>query len=662
MRKLYSLVLIAAGLLIGTNTWAANVAQIGTQTYTTLADAFNAVGPGETATIELLDDCNISAAIEIGKATTDEAGRTITLDFKGHKVTSTKATMINLYRGALYLTTSVPGEEVGLYNTNNSKHRTVQVFGSILKNCNPRTAAIADLYSYLYIGAGVNIVSDGEKNANGGIAVTFYPASGQVWNGINDKGCRIYKTVTPDPRGVANGVRIDVYGKIKGSLYAMQSNGELAAPDDVYNYGPAGADASQYFQANKETFYGTTNVEINPGDTAYAPYIYIAENAELSNISGKGEALTAGQVALYTSGYARWHVEGNCNGTTGLYMKSGQVDLNGATITSTATVATEITNQTIGVNGGGNAIVVESNDHYSGHIGLTIEENTNVNTNAENGTALFETIATGSNTEVEHITIEGGTLSGGNGGNAIVISDQTAEEGNVTVYGGTDIEGSVTVGEETTAEAIAAIFADGVYPTVDPVTGDVTINPGYSVKLNAYGYATFSATKAVKLPAGLTAYGATSMGTEYLNMTSLATEGQTIPAETGVFFSGEANTTVTLSISEESAVSVGTNLWKPAAAWTAGVAQENAYVLSGNQLYLYTKTAAIPSNKAYLQLPANAGAPARISLRFNQTEQTTAVENVALEADKAVKFVGEDGKLYIRRGEAVYTVQGQLVK
>ena len=263
--------------------------------------------------------------------------------------------------------------------------------------------------------------------------------------------------------------------------------------------------------------------------------------------------------------------------------------------------------------------------------------------------------------EVEHITIEGGTLSGGNGGNAIVISDQTAEEGNVTVYGGTDIEGSVTVGDETTAEAIASIFADGVYPTVDPATGDVTINQGYSVKLNAYGYATFSATKAVVLPAGLEAYKATSMGTEYLDMTSLATEGQTVPAETGVFFSGEANTTVTLSISEESAVTVGTNLWKPAADWTAGVAQENAYVLSGNQLYLYTKTAAIPSNKAYLKL-SSAGAPARISLRFNQTEQTTAVENVAPEADKAVKFVGEDGKLYIRRGEAVYTVQGQLVK
>ena len=55
MRKIYSLVLMAAALLVGTNVWATDVATVtkggSTQGFETLPQAFASVSAGETATI-----------------------------------------------------------------------------------------------------------------------------------------------------------------------------------------------------------------------------------------------------------------------------------------------------------------------------------------------------------------------------------------------------------------------------------------------------------------------------------------------------------------------------------------------------------------------------------------------------------------------------------
>ena len=485
MRKLYSIVLMATALLIGTNAWAddyditvVNQTSGASKSCNDLQDAFNFIGAGQTGTITLHGNTSISSAINIGKSENDEAGRNITLDFAGHKVTSTAAAMIYLYRGSLNLMTSVVGDSVGLYNTNNSKHRTIWVYGSILKNCDPSkpNSDSNPYYTHLTIGEGVNIVSDGytaakanaTSNDKGGICVMVMPngsasattdpetsssnlAKSKIWNGINNCGSLIYtndkkynestkKYTYSDPRGVANGVRIDVHGNLKGSLYAMQSNGQLAGPDEAYK-----ANGS-YYNTYKNTFYSNKIengevADISDNDKNYAPYIYIHPEAMLTNDATVSDALLkSAQVALYTSGYARWYVEGECSGTTGLYMKSGDVTLKNATISSSFEgTATNNSGQKIGVSGQGNAVVVESNDHYSGHISLNIEGDTKVETPAEGGTALLETIAAGSNTEVEHININGGTLTGEN---AIVISDATATGDKVAVYGST-MEGAV---------------------------------------------------------------------------------------------------------------------------------------------------------------------------------------------------------------------------
>ena len=498
MRKLYSIVLMATALLIGTNVWAkTHVAQIvGGGTYETLEAAFAAATNGQT--IEMLDNDTLTKPIDFGKATKESEynPKTVTLDFKGKTVTMEGTTkkvngvnvkqdrMFNVYSGALKLVNSTPAAGGGLHHTYNSgKYYTILVFGSIRKDCDPSEDKEDKLgyYTYLSIGDGVNIVSDGENNDKGGICVMIMPngtnsvtqdkkscaitattapqvggaealAGSNIWNGYNTCGSYIYtndykfddtkacgkKYSFSDPRGVANGVRIDVYGHLEGSLYAMQSNGQLAGPDDKYK------EADSYYNTYKNTFYGgkipAEVADISDNDKNYAPYIHIYDGAQLTNKEGVNENLKPKQVALYTSGYARWYVEGECSGTTGLYMKSGDVTLKNATISSSFEgTATNNSGQTIGVSGQGNAVVVESNDHYSGHISLNIEGDTKVTTPADDGTALLETVSKNSDPAVEHININGGTLTGEN---AIVISQETAEENVVAVYGST-MEGAV---------------------------------------------------------------------------------------------------------------------------------------------------------------------------------------------------------------------------
>lgn len=189
----------------------------------------------------------------------------------------------------------------------------------------------------------------------------------------------------------------------------------------------------------------------------------------------------------------------------------------------------------------------------------------------------------------------------------------------------------------------AAAF--GIINYVAPVSG-------FEVTLNGYGLATFSGDQDAEIPANLNlkAYTATYVAMDkVLNLDEITT-GK-IPANTGVILFGTAGADYTLPYTT-GAAAVGTNHLQPAT--TASV--EDVFVLSGNALYQYTGV--VPANKAYLQLPGGAPAPARIGLRFGTA---TAVESVEVEAVKAEKFV-ENGQVFIRRGEAVYNLQGQLVK
>ena len=82
-----------------------------------------------------------------------------------------------------------------------------------------------------------------------------------------------------------------------------------------------------------------------------------------------------------------------------------------------------------------------------------------------------------------------------------------------------------------------------------------------------------------------------------------------------------------------------------------------AYKNDVTAFYEYTGSE-IPAHKAYLNFPASSPAPQRIRMVINQEQ---AIDNVTLESVKAEKFV-ENGQIYIRRGNEVYNLQGQIVK
>ena len=177
-----------------------------------------------------------------------------------------------------------------------------------------------------------------------------------------------------------------------------------------------------------------------------------------------------------------------------------------------------------------------------------------------------------------------------------------------------------------------------------------------SATTNEYGYATFSYTADVKpaMPAGLKVYKGTLAG-ETLTLGEVAD----VPANTGVVLFGAPNTTYQFAATAATADMTG-NVLLPSSDWTA--ATENAYFLVGNEFKKYIGTDAVPAGKAYLIFAGSSNnAPKRIVMRFNETEETQGIETVQGDNVPCTKFV-ENGQVFIRRGNEVYNLQGQIVK
>ena len=642
---------MAAALLIGTNAKAAPVAQIGEQTYESLQDAFNAVPNGGTATITMVAaDYTAPAAIVLGNG--EGKAKFITLDLAGNtlKANASKKTLFQIYSGALKIVST--GNEGKISCTATSGY-LIQVFGSILKDVNPRTASESQLYSYLLVDENVKIESQS-------IAIMVYPAGKNAYNGVstNAVGAWIYNDDADNnygnPRGVANGARVEVKGNVYGKKYAIQTNGQLAGPF-------LNETQQTFFDEHKADFYGTNDVTVSEADTLYTPFIHIFPTAKMEAGNANGN------VAVYASGYARWLIEGECEGASGVYMKSGKVTLDDAIVKSNyADEATNTFGSNKGVNSAGNAVVVESNSHYTGNCALDIEGSTEVSTEANGGTALLEGVKEGENTTVNEIKIGGGSLSGDN---AIAISTLTAEEESVvTIVGtaGTEFTGDVTVGNTSDiAELIPGAVVSYITNSDNTTTAVIATGASqaeYNVSLNSEGLSTFSALDNVRFDASaFKAYKAGEMSNDKLTLSQIAaSEGYVyIPAGTGVILYGAASGDVQFErVTAAVPALEGTNNLKPSTAWKAAYAGA-AYILHSNELWVYDGEQ-FAENKAFLILPNDnqGNAPKRIRLVFEETQD---VENVEFEAVKAQKFI-ENGQIFIIRGEKVYNVQGQIVK
>jgi len=177
------------------------------------------------------------------------------------------------------------------------------------------------------------------------------------------------------------------------------------------------------------------------------------------------------------------------------------------------------------------------------------------------------------------------------------------------------------------------------------------VAPVASLTTNAYGWASFSydANLVATVPAGLNIYKGALAG-DVLNLDEM----DYVAADEGVIVFGAPNTKYYFAAGSGSSSFAG-NALKPSSLWSYDP-NDVIYCLRGDALYHYTG-ADMPANKAYLNLGSGAPAPKRISFHF---EETQAIENVEFAAP-AEKFI-ENGEVLIRRGEAVYNLQGQMVR
>lgn len=238
----------------------------------------------------------------------------------------------------------------------------------------------------------------------------------------------------------------------------------------------------------------------------------------------------------------------------------------------------------------------------------------------------------------------------------ITFSDLQSDLADVTTYFLLDTEnGAYTqIGTASTDKYVFAAEA-GDHPNrfmiVEPV----------QVTTNADGWVSF-ANKIALAPLPLSGLKAFYAKYNAANVVVDLHETKLIPATEGVLLYGAANTDYTLTPNVTGlTASTEQNDLVGCVTYTnvSGVAAD-IYCLRNvggvSALYQYTG-ANIPAGKAYLPITASAApAPARIAIRVAQPTDVREVEATV----RAEKFM-EDGKIYIRRGDNIYNLQGQKV-
>lgn len=461
MKKIYSLLLTAAALLVGTNAWAATRTAKDANEF---KNAWEAAANGDV--IKLTNDVTIDKTLWLGTANMKDAAKSITLDLNSWTLMNSAndlAYMFVITHGSLNITGN------GIISQTGSKAEEVfRLTGSTYETVNPKTAT-SGYFSSLTVGEGVQInaakngivldeienVTFGTNGKNGNDKA-YYVHADKAWAtaGVEAVSTKPYSTrVFTGSRGIANGVRVDVSGKIVAGKYAMKANGNLGGPsntlkDDLSGY---------YISPEEEDLYSSF-------DAAYAPFIHIHSSADL-RAPAENEG-TKKPVAVYCSGFARWLVEGTCVGSTGIYVKSGEVDIHDANIQSNYTgeyTAASSTNS--GVTATGSAVVIESSKVYAGDIDVNISGDSHLS--AGSGYAIDESITYGEEyqegeSKVNTITISGGTFDGGGQGVMTVCAQtaleaaSTTDETTITIIGGQASQGSATVGDQTLADFLAS--------------------------------------------------------------------------------------------------------------------------------------------------------------------------------------------------------------
>lgn len=730
MKKIYSFVLMAAMLLVGTNAWAQIVATVtgdGAGSYGSLQEAVNKIPAGGTATITLEDDITLSAPVIIPQVVGDVTDaqkvvnremQHITLNLAGYDISnegSYYGSIFILFKGEL----NIIGEgTISRYNGNDShwagswgnfSKAAIVVLGADGNAANATADRSKQEWSVLTIGENVKVESKSSSPAVANADPTKAKAAGIEGGfgiGIQDfKASDItnylsayvtlanlgYSTLYPGdnhPMWWANGTTASASAGAAFGVKVIVKGHVEAHHRGINVVGHVNQSAKAVENADKRTkaeypFYAHNY-----------PYIKIEKGAV---VECKKDGLESGNGGIYGGGWAVVDICGTVKGQTGVFLKGGDVVVDGGYVLSTSTAAAQ-TNPDYGQNVSGNAIFITSAGNYAGETNVAVEGGATIEAGTNGAAIVDKYVTTGNNAveqpTVQHVDIIEGTIDGGTLG-GIVVTAGTASNGKTTIINA-DIEGGVKITtvdnqtkEESTATATNAQLSAMVpgttnidetptdepdYNVTSPEVGKIVVEPNTAknVTLNAFGFATYSFESETtgarrKLPSGVTAYvttGAVNSNDELV--LSPIGDNKDIPAGLGVILVGTESQECVLSLDTENdpaSIDPEDNKLFAASTYQASYAtDENTfiYVLVGNELYRYKGTE-MKANKAYLKLSNAAtsyGAPQRIKMVFAETQD---VENVEFEAVKAVKSI-ENGQVLIKRGEKVYNVQGQIVK
>ena len=462
MKKLYSIVLMATALLIGTNAQATTATS-----RDDIQNAINNAAVGATVDITLDNDVDVASPIQIYAKKT-ETGKTVNLNLNGHNITNsgTPAALIELYKGTLNI--AGPGRIV-----TNANKEAIKVFGYTEDNL-----AYAD-WSILNIGEGVSIESTkgaATKNAANAISVLgFYGAqyyayvtkehAGEVFDGeggrLNYIGDTNYETLK-GAYYVNKGKKAQCNTK-GGTVNALYSNGTI----DYYTSWPkasavkSGVVASETIEwcsISEDSKAFGVKINVMAGAFVYGdkygikingtirsngtniPTVHIANGAEVKAAAEAPEA-----TAVYSSGYGKFVIEGYVHGSTGVYVKAGQVSVeDGAKIQSDNNTGDgiEAINKGSGINAGGNAIAIEGDNGAYSNEGISVEVNGGTIIAGEGGYAVQNLNNAETQANPNAVEINGGTFTGGAAG-SVAIDNASGKVVNVDLEGGTftgDIE------------------------------------------------------------------------------------------------------------------------------------------------------------------------------------------------------------------------------
>lgn len=197
------------------------------------------------------------------------------------------------------------------------------------------------------------------------------------------------------------------------------------------------------------------------------------------------------------------------------------------------------------------------------------------------------------------------------------------------------------------------------------------VTPNAAQGTDAGGWATFAAPVKLAVPSGLTAYKASYENTgteEILNLEEI----DVIPANEGVILKGTAGSDYILTPTDAEASDVSGNVLVGCVTRTdvsAVRATKDIFCMRYSGSYDFTgfflyEGQYVPANRAYLPLDKVSGpnnAPRKVRFVIKNEQTVTDIELTGADTVEATKFI-ENGQMFIRRGEAVYNLQGVRVK